>query len=462
MKIEFPKDFLWGVATSSCQIEGSANIDGKVDSVWDTYADAGKCLKGDTPRVACDHYHRYKEDVALMKELGVKVYRFSICWPRVISDIKGTVNEKGLEFYSNLVDELIAAGIEPWITLFHWDLPQYLQDAFGGFLSRDIVGYFQYYTEVMVKALGDRVKHWMPINEPDNATTFSYGFPWMPPGPVVGEKKTANSIHHINLCHGIAVKTIKELCPDAKVGCAFDCAAYYPREDCDDNWALIEQEWKYENGYFLDPMFFGKYPDCSFRNWHDGYPDIEHGDMELLNHPIDFLGINQYYGYVLKIDGRGHNGYNFYVREHNDLPNSCMGITPDMFYYLLKYLHRHYPIKELYVTENGNAWTTDTEEEQLKDDYRIDFIKMHLSSVRKAMDEGYFVNGYFHWSFIDNFEWGSGYKWKFGLVHLGEDLKREPKKSFWWYKDLIKNNSFEKDREYSNNENPQLIFWNKK
>ena len=231
MKIDFPKDFIWGTATSSCQIEGSKNIDGKVDSVCDVYARGGNCKNGDTPEIACDHYHKYKEDVALLKELGVKVYRFSICWPRVITDLKGTVNEKGLQFYSDLVDELLAAGVEPWPTLFHWDHPQYIEDAFEGFTSREIVPHFKHYCEVVVKKLGDRVKNWMTINEPCNSTVQAYGLGNTAPGKQIGPKAVANSIHHILMCHGEAVKAVRKYAPGSRVGIVFNPVIFIPAFD---------------------------------------------------------------------------------------------------------------------------------------------------------------------------------------------------------------------------------------
>ncbi|MBQ0105623.1 MAG: family 1 glycosylhydrolase [Armatimonadetes bacterium] len=460
MKIEFPEDFKWGAATSACQIEGSENTDGKVDSVWDVYAEAGRCLNGDTPRVACDHYHKYKEDVALLKKLGVKVYRFSVCWPRVISDINGTVNEKGLQFYSDLVDELIAAGIEPWPTLFHWDHPQFIEEAFEGFTSREIVPHFKHYCEVVVKKLGDRVKNWMTINEPCNSTIQAYGTGACAPGKKLENKKIANSIHNILMCHGTAVKVIKETVKDAKVGIVFNPVVLIPAFEDEGNKAMVDTIWSMDNGYFLDPIYKGTYPERTYRGLPDCRPDVMEGDMELISQPCDFLGMNAYYAYSCRPDGYGFENCVFYVKDADWINNACMPMSDDTFYYGVKYLYDHYDIKNLYVTENGNAWITDTKEEQLDDDYRIDYIQRHLKSIRRVMDEGYKVSGYFYWSLMDNFEWGSGYKWKFGLLHIDENLNRVPKKSYYWFKECIENNGFEAElSETKKNEGDSRHYW---
>ena len=460
MKIEFPKDFIWGTATSSCQIEGAKNIDGKVDSVWDVYARAGKCLNGDTPEIACDHYHKYKEDVALLKELGVKVYRFSICWPRVISDLNGTVNEKGLQFYSDLVDELLAAGVEPWPTLFHWDHPQFIEDAFEGFTSREIVPHFKHYCEVVVKKLGDRVKNWMTINEPCNSTVQAYGLGNTAPGKKLGPKAVANSIHNILMCHGEAVKAVRAYAPGSRVGIVFNPVIFIPAFDDEYNKKCIELTWSYDNGYFMDPIYKGKYPERPYRAWEGARPDVMNGDMELISQPCDFLGMNAYYAYCCRPDGYGFDGSVFYVKDADWMPNACMPLSKDAFYYGIKYLYDHYDIKDLIVTENGNAWKTPTKEEQINDDKRIDYIKTHLASIKRVMDEGYKVSGYFYWSLMDNFEWGSGYSWKFGLLHIDENINRVPKKSFYWYKDVIKNSSFEYDFVDEKEKKEEKAYWN--
>lgn len=443
MKTEFPENFIWGTATSSCQVEGGADCDGKTDSVWDVFAGEGKCLNGDTPAVACDHYHRYREDVALLKKLGVKAYRFSVSWPRVISDIKGTVNKKGLKFYSDLVDELLKNGIEPWITLFHWDHPQYIEDAFEGFASRDIVPHFKHYCETVVKELGDRVKNWMTVNEPCNSTIQAYGTGVCAPGKQLDYKKVANSIHHILMCHGEAVKTVRKYSEGAKVGIVFNPVIYIPQDNSQKLKEKTDLIWSMDNGYYLDPIYKGKYPERTYRGLPDCRSDVLPGDMELIGQPTDFLGMNAYYSYNIELDGYGFEDCVFYIDPAHRIEQAMMPFSPDAFYTGIKYLYDHYDIKNLYVTENGNAFLRDTEKEQLCDDFRIKYLQMNLNSIKKAMEEGYKVSGYFCWSFMDNFEWGSGYRWRFGLVYIDKDLNRIPKKSFEWYNSLIKNNSFD-------------------
>lgn len=445
MKTLFPKDFIWGTATSSCQIEGADREDGKVYSVWDVFAKDGKCENHDTPAVACDHYHKYKEDVALLKQLGVKAYRFSISWPRVIIDLKGNVNQKGLQFYSDLVDELLANDITPFVTLYHWDLPQWAENSFGGLTDRKIVDHFRHYSEVVVKALGDRVKNWMTINEPICATNVSYGEGYFAPGKKLDNHTVANTIHHILMCHGVAVKAVREFGGEgARVGIVINPTILYPLFDNEQNNKFIEKVWEMDNGYFFDPIYFGKYPERPFRGLSDFKPTVLDGDMELISQETDFIGINAYFSYVAVVDGCGFEGGLYYVKENERRDGvAMMHEAGETLHAVVKYVYDHYPVKDLYITENGNAWAKDTKEGQLNDPYRINFTKLYLNSLKKAMDEGYKVSGYFHWSFMDNFEWTSGYKWRFGLVYIDENLNRVPKKSFYWYKDTIKNNGFD-------------------
>ncbi|MBQ7257050.1 MAG: family 1 glycosylhydrolase [Abditibacteriota bacterium] len=444
MKIEFPKDFLWGTATSSCQIEGSQNIDGKVDTVWDKLSRDGKILRNENPFIACDHYHKYKEDVALLKELGVNHYRFSVCWARIITDINGTVNQKGIEFYSNLVDELLANGITPYVTLFHWDYPQYLADAFGGMVSREIVPHFKLYCDTIIKALGDRVVNWMTINEPIASSYFAYyKDAFIAPAIKSDNKSAANSIHNILMCHGVAVKSVRENArPDAKVGIVFNPVVRYPIEEQKQIFELIENLWEMDNGYFMDPIYYGKYPTRTFRGLPDCTPDIMPGDMELINQKTDFLGLNVYFGYVVEPDAACFESCSVYIKPSDRILDTIPQ-TPDAFYYTIKYLYDHYPINDLIITESGSAWRGEDQDYQVNDDYRIDYMKMHLKSIKKAMDEGYKVSGFTYWSLMDNFEWNCGYEWKYGLIYIDKDLNRIPKKSFYWYKELIEKGWFE-------------------
>jgi len=437
--MNFPKDFIWGTATSAHQIEGSANIDGKVSSVWDTYAEEGHIRNNDNALIACDHYHKYKEDVRLLKELGVKAYRFSICWPRIITDINGTVNEAGLQFYSDLVDELLANGIKPFVTLFHWDHPQYLEDAFEGWCDRKMIEHFAYYTEVVVKKLGDRVKDWMTLNEPYNSSVGAYLTGETAPGKKKSPKAVINAIHNLLLSHGMAVKKIREFGGEgARVGIVLNTVVLIPAVDDDFHKELVDKVWDMDNGWWTNPLYFGKYPEGTWRGYQDATPDIEEGDMEIISQKTDFYGFNAYYSYKVVPDYYGFYGYIYYIEDAHRISNAMMPKSPETFSYGIKYLMDRFPIDEIIITENGNAWVTDTKEEQLEDDYRIDFMETHLKGVNKALDAGYNVTGYFYWSFMDNFEWGSGYLWKFGLLHIDENLKRIPKKSYNWYKNLIK------------------------
>lgn len=440
MKTEFPQDFTWGTATSACQIEGAASEDGKVPSVWDAFAAKGVCANGDTPAVACDHYHRFKEDISLMKELGVKAYRFSISWPRVISDLEGTVNEKGLDFYSALVDELLSNGIKPWPTLYHWDHPQFLEDAFTGWTDRRIVKHFETYARAVVNRLGDRVTDWMTVNEPVNATYSSYGQGGFAPGLKLEGKKIANSIHHILMAHGTAVKIIREKNPKAKVGIVHDAMTFTCEDENLKKATDILFEWS--NGYFMNPIYYGRYPENTYRNIPGAKPDIFPGDMELISQPTDFFGYNCYYCWTVRHSPYSLFGFDACIKEE-ERQDAMFGICPDTFYTGIKYIYDHYDVKNIYITENGNSWKNYDREGQINDTYRIDLIKMHLNSIKRAMNEGYKVSGYFAWSFMDNFEWRRGYDERFGLVYIDKNLERIPKKSFYWYKDTIKNNGFE-------------------
>lgn len=438
----FPKDFVWGTATSSCQIEGARNQDGKVDTNWDAFADTGLCAN-DTPEIACDHYNRYKEDIALLKELGVKAYRFSISWARIVSDLKGTINEKGLEFYSNLVDELIANGIEPWPTLYHWDHPQFLEDAFHGWTNRKMLHHFTTYAEAIIKKLGGRVKNWMTINEPINATYEAYYTTNFAPGTKMSVKDVANSIHHILMAHGIAVRAIRKYSPGSRVGIVENPTIFTPKEETQGNYEKIETIWSILNGYYIDPIYKKEYPKIPFYDMIGCHPDILPGDMDVIGQETDFLGLNCYCSVELKESTLGLYGCIFDFLPEHKVDNAMFYVCPDAMYHAIKYIHDHYNVKEIIITENGNAWKTATEEEQINDDYRIELYKMSLRSIKRAMDEGYKVTGFFAWSLMDNFEWRSGYQWKFGLIHIDKDLKRTPKKSFYWYKELIKQNGFE-------------------
>ena len=430
-----PRDFIWGVATAAFQIEGASKEDGRGPSIWDTFCEAGRVANHDTGEVATDHYHRFPEDIALMRELGVNAYRFSVAWPRILPFGRGAANEPGLAFYDRLIDALLEAGIEPWLCLYHWDLPQALADR-GGWLSRDCAGWFADYATVVARRYGDRVKRWVTINEPAVFTLFGYGIGDAAPA-VAGPSPLRRATHTVNLAHGAAVDVVRSFVPDARVGCVHNrqpCHAASASEADIRAAAAFSAHW---NDAFPDPQCLGSYP-ASLADAME--PFVKAGDMAQICRPVDFIGINHYSPLYCRADPHSPLGYGFGAAPEGT-PMTPIGwpIAPAAFTSTLVETSQRYRLP-IYVTENGlGAHDKVDASGKVNDRERLAYLDAYVAAMHDAIAAGADVRGYFVWSLIDNFEWGAGYASRFGLVHIDyETLKRTPKKSFYWYADTIR------------------------
>ncbi len=432
--IPVPPGFVWGVSTSAFQIEGALAEDGRGPSIWDTRTRiAGKIGDGTNADVACDHYRRWPEDVELMAGLGVDAYRFSIAWPRVLPRGRGAVNGKGLDFYDRLVDALLAKGIEPWVCLYHWDLPQALHDL-GGWTSRDSAGWFADYAAVVARRLGDRVRHWMTFNEFSVFTLFGYAIDWAAPG-VTDRDAHLRAIHHVNLAHGRGVDVLRACVPGASVGAIHNRQRVLPEKDTPEHRAaaaLLDEHW---NLAFPDPQLLGHYPPQLAAAIE---PVVKAGDMARICRPIDWFGLNHYGPIFARPDPAGT--WNFgWGDMPADAPGSEVGwpVFPEMFRDEILLIHRRYGLPVV-ITENGCGGGAENEAGQLADRHRIAYLRMYTQAMAAAMRAGADVRGYFVWSLLDAFEWGSGLGSRFGLVWVDHDSgRRAPKDSYRWYAALI-------------------------
>ncbi len=440
----FPKNFVWGAATASYQIEGAWNEDGKGESIWDRFSHTpGKVQDGDTGNVACDHYHRWPEDVALMKELGLRAYRFSISWPRILPAGRGEVNQAGVDFYSKLVDALLEAGIEPYVTLYHWDLPQVLQDE-GGWPERMIVDAFVEYSDVVSRALGDRVQHWITLNEPWVSAFVGYQDGRHSPGHTeLNEALVA--AHTLLIAHGETVPVIRGNCSDAVVGITLNLT---PQEPASPSIAdRKEATWVdgYINRWFLDPLVGRGYPQDMVNSFGNPMEFIQPGDLETIATPLDFLGVNYYTRNIARSnaipEGDNHARTLFRGEEITEMD---WEVYPEGLYNTLGRLHFEYAFPTIHITENGAAFPDEiTPKHQVDDPERLSYIKRHLAMVNEAIQIGVPVKGYFVWSLFDNFEWAFGYSKRFGIVYVDfKTQKRIPKSSAKWYRQVIQENGF--------------------
>lgn len=429
----FPDGFVWGAATSSYQIEGAWDGDGKGESIWDRFcATPGAIADGTDGRVACDHYHRYADDVTLMADLGLRAYRFSIAWPRVMPDGRGETNPPGLAFYDRLVDELLEAGITPFPTLYHWDLPQALQDE-GGWTNRATAEAFADYAAAVVRRLGDRVHQWSTLNEPYVIANLGHLTGEHAPGHRDLGKALAAS-HHLLVAHGLAMRSIREIDPTAEVGIVINFTPVTPIGNAPlalDRQRVIDD---FDNRWYTDPIAGKGYPAYTAERLGWDQSEVLAGDLDLIAAPIDFLGINYYTRQnVAAIDG-----------ERRDRgPETAMRweIHPESLGTLLRDLHQRYSFPRMLITENGAAMpdTHRDDEGRVADVDRIGYLHDHLAQVSEAIAEGVPVEGYFAWSLLDNFEWAWGYGPKFGLVEVDLDTQeRRPKQSALWYADLVR------------------------
>ncbi len=443
MPVSFPPGFLWGAATASYQIEGATREDGRAPSIWDQFAATpGKTYKGDTGDVADDHYHRMQEDVALMAQLGLGAYRFSIAWPRILPQGTGPVNVKGLDFYDRLVDTLLAHKITPLATLYHWDLPLALQEK-GGWLVRDTAHAFAAYAEVVAQRLGDRIDWWTTHNEPWCTAYLGYGTGLHAPG-LRDMQMAVVAGHNVLVSHGLAMPRIRShVRPGAHVGISLNFTPIYAADDRPETLACVRQVDALDNRWFMDAIYRGSYPQELFDFLHVSPPSIEDGDFDLITAPIDFLGIN-YYSRSLIRAGETTNGTAHAIEYISPVPGAIytdMGweVYPDGLRLLLRRLHDDYAPRAMLITENGAAfqdhWDGDG---YIADPQRIHYLDTHIGAVGQALMEGVPVRGYFAWSLMDNYEWAEGYSKRFGIVYVDYPSQRRiVKESGHWYASFL-------------------------
>lgn len=447
--MRFPKDFIWGVATSSYQIEGAVNEDGKGASIWDEFAHTpGKIMDGSNGDVACDHYHRFREDVRLMAQLGVKNYRFSICWPRILPEGTGKVNERGLQFYSELVDCLLENGIRPFVTLYHWDLPVALHRR-GAWLNDDMPAWFEEYTRVVARALGDRVKDFFTINEPQCVIGSSYVVCDQAPGVNYGPGDLVRMIHNLLRSHGRSVKALREEIPGVRVGYAPCITPTMPATDAPaDIEAARATMFTVHNDvrslvwscpWYSDPVCLGRYPEDGLRYFGRYLPKGWEEDMPLIGQKLDYYAQNIYQGATVRCGDAGVES----VPVPPGHPHTAIHwpVTPDCLYWGPRFLCERYGLP-LIISENGlSCHDVVSLDGQVHDPNRVDFLHRYLLALSRAANDGVDVQGYFYWSFMDNFEWAHGYTERFGLVHVDyQTQKRIPKDSAAWYKTVMEQN----------------------
>ena len=454
---QFPSGFYWGVATAAYQIEGSPDADGKGKSIWDTYSHTpGKVENGDTGDVANDHYRRYKEDVALMKDMGAKAYRFSIAWPRIFPNGTGEPNPKGLDFYSRLVDELLAAGIEPFATLYHWDLPQALQDKYGGWQSRETPKAFGDYSGFVAKNLSDRVKHFFTINEFHSFVEMGHrgielvvqGKPVrieLAPGLKLEDAALNQVRHHAVLAHGLSVQAIRAMgTSDTKVGPAEVMTTAVPVIDAPKHIKAAEAATRDLNAAYLGVMLEGKYSDAYLKAAGKDAPRFTDEDLKAIASPLDFVGINVYRPiiYVMASDDGSYREVPINA-SHPKMFSSWHLLGPEVLYWAPRLLQSIWNPKEIYITENGCAASDEiTADGNVYDSDRVMYLRNGLAQLQRVTAEGVPVKGNFVWSAMDNFEWSSGYDTRFGLVYVDfKTQKRTPKLSAAWFREAASRNA---------------------
>ncbi|TWI64473.1 beta-glucosidase [Pseudoduganella lurida] len=431
-QLHFPPSFVWGVATSAFQIEGGASADGKGPSIWDTFCRTpGNVIDGSDGDVACDHYHRYAEDVGIMADLHLQAYRFSMAWSRVQPAGKGAWNEAGFAFYERLLDELDRKNIAAHITLYHWDLPQGLQDE-GGWLNRDTAYHFAEYAAEVARRFGHRVKTIATHNEPWCTANLGYGNAQFAPG-VSDVRQSVQVSHHLLLSHGLAMKAMRAVASSAELGIVLNQWTADPATDSAADRALAAWEYTRSVQWFMDPIFKGRYPVDALRGHGANAPEVRDGDFDIIRQPIDFLGVNYYFRSYCSAEDPPR-------QAPAELGTTDMGweIYPIGLLELLLKLKEEYDLPPIYITENGMASADRPVGGEVADTQRIDYVKWHLAALREAMCSGVDVRGYFLWSLLDNFEWNSGYAKRFGIVHVDyATQKRTPKASALWYRDFI-------------------------
>jgi beta-glucosidase len=433
--MRFPEDFAWGAATAAYQVEGATHEDGRGESIWDRFAATpGTIANGDDASVACDSYHRYREDVGLMHELGLNAYRFSIAWPRILPEGRGWPNAAGLDFYDRLVDALLERGIEPYATLYHWDLPQALEDR-GGWPARATVDAFAEYVEIVASRLGDRVSHWITQNEPWVISWLGYGYGEHAPGRT-SEADAVAAAHHVLLAHGRAVEVVRREVPGAQLGITLDLIPMHPLTGSEDDAVACRVEDGTRNRWFLEPVLRGTYPADILPRFEPLLPFAWEEDLRLIGAPIDLLGVNYYRRHIVRA---GDDGLPVVVHpEEGQITEMGWEVYPQGLYELLVGMLGEWDTPPLYVTENGAAFPDSRLNGTVHDPARTAYIESHLEAMSRAIADGAPLRGYFVWSLLDNFEWARGFAKRFGIVYVDyETLERVPKSSFRWYRDFI-------------------------
>lgn len=436
--IRFPEGFLWGAATAAYQIEGGWNEDGRGPSIWDVFCHRpGTVERGETGDVACDHYHSWPQDVELMNWLGLKAYRFSISWPRVLPAGRGEVNLAGLDFYGRLVDALLQAGIRPFVTLYHWDLPQALQDE-GGWGSRDTVEAFADYAALLAERLGDRVKHWITHNEPWVAAHVGHALGIHAPG-LADWKLSLQAAHHLLLSHGRAVPILQQ--QGGRVGITLNLSPVEPATTGEADGLAARRVAEHMNLWYLEPLYRGRYPAYLWR-WFErrGWaPSVEPGDLSTIAVPTDFQGVNYYHRRVIAHDPTGEPLEGADLKPEGEYTEMGWEVYPQGLVDQLTWLNREYRPREIYITENGAAFDDRVESDgRVRDERRIAYLEGHFQAAGRAIQAGVPLRGYFVWSLLDNFEWAHGYSKRFGLFHTDyETQQRLPKDSAHFYRRVI-------------------------
>lgn len=448
--LSFPKDFLWGAATSAYQVEGAWKEDGKGESIWDRFSHTpGNIRNNENGDVACEHYHHWQADIQMMKDLNLPAYRFSTAWTRIFPEGRGRINQPGLDFYSRLVDGLLEAGIEPVICLYHWDLPQALQEQ-GGWPARETALAYGDYANTVTRHLGDRVKRWITHNEPTCAGLLGYQSGLHAPG-FKDWKLALPAIHHLLLSHGFGVQAVRANVSGGQVGMVIDPIPYEPASQSPDDYAASRWEDGYHNRWYLDPLFGRGYPADILSEHirmgnlpHAGLNYVREADYELIASPTDFLGINYYRRGVVQTGDVVPNGTPVATFDpESGYTEMGWEIYPWGLFNVIMLMHLTYRPQTIFVTENGASYSDGPAADgRIYDMRRIHYLQDHIAAVQQAIQAGAPVKGYFAWSLMDNFEWGFGYSQRFGLVHVDyKTQKRTPKESADWYRQVIQENA---------------------
>jgi len=436
----FGPDFIWGVSTSAFQVEGSSDADGKGQSIWDAFsAKKGKILNGDKPGAACNFYNQYQKDIDIIKQLGIPNFRFSISWSRILPNGTGEINEAGIAYYNRVIDYCLQQGIQPWVTLYHWDIPQALELK-GGWTNREVVEWYTSYVIVCAKHFGDRVKHWMMMNEPTVFTAAGYFLGIHAPGRT-GIRNFLPAIHYVVLSIVAGAKALRSVLPDAEIGTTFSCAHIEPRSDKKKDIDAAKRTDVLVNRLFIEPILGLGYPDKDFPVLKGIEKFYKPGDQDNMKYDFDFIGIQNYTREIVE--------YSFFTpylnarlvkAEERHVPTTAMKweVYPAAIYQMIKKFNGYPQIKKLYITENGAAFHDEVIDGKINDDNRIDYLQANLQQVLKAKNEGYKIGGYFIWTLTDNFEWAEGFHPRFGLVYVDfKTQQRIIKSSGYWYRDFL-------------------------